>query len=463
MKVVFVYPNVLHMKAISLGIGYLMACLKREGHEVALVDGTYEKDGRVLTDRVIEKQGDMVAFSVTTPDVRFSLTMARAIKHKMKSPIVFGGPHPTACPEETLDEEGVDMVCVGEGEEAMAELAERMEAGQDISSTANFWLKMGTSFIRNEVRPLVADLDSLPFPERKPFEVASSKEGFDELQIISGRGCPHRCSYCINAYLQDVYRGKGPYMRKRSVENILEEISSAKENLGALKIVTFQDDLFLSSDGFAREFCTQYKQKYGLPFTCLSRPETITRYRCELLKEAGCQLVGIGIESGSERLRKEVLNRSISDEQIVTAFSLLREAGIKSYAYNIVGIPYETPEEMWKTVRLNQRIRPDNIHSSLLTPYPGTAIYRLVKEKGLLEEGREPYSLQFGSVIHYGDITPRRINLWKALFRYRVFRHYRFKLSILYLIFDCSSWFLSKVRHKIPYSVERWFRMQTRK
>ncbi len=264
------------------GIMHLSSALKGAGHEVALaVDGL--EDPLEVAKRF---QPAIIGYSVITGSHRYYYELNRRLKEGIEFFSVFGGPHPTFFPE-MIEEEGVDGICIGEGEGAMVDLANALEDGDLALDIPNWWFKVDGQVIRNPVRPYVADLDLLPLPDR---DLVYAKDPISRRSkikhFISGRGCPYDCTYCFNHALFDLYRGKGKRFRQRSVDNVLEEIAQVKENY-PLEFVVFFDDTFVLSLEWLREFAEKYPQRIGLPFFCNTRANLVTGEQVHLLKQAG--------------------------------------------------------------------------------------------------------------------------------------------------------------------------------
>jgi radical SAM superfamily enzyme YgiQ (UPF0313 family) len=279
----------------------------------------------------------------------------------------------------------VDIICRGEGEYPMLELCNRIDRGEDIHLIKNLWVKKDGTTYKNEVRPLIENLDELPFPDRELYYCRYNLlKNLPVKRFITGRGCPYACSYCFNRALMRIYLKKGKYVRKRSVDNVIEEIKFVKEKYG-LKIVRFIDDSFLIQRRWLELFSKKYRKEINLPFSCLVRPNELNERVVMNLKRAGCFYVAFGIESGSERIRNTVLKRNLTDQQIISAAKLLKKHKIKFATYNMLGIPTETIEEAFQTVELNALIGADDPTSTILQPYPGTEIAAYAKNHGLLD------------------------------------------------------------------------------
>ena len=228
MKILFYYRG-----STSLGIQYLSSMLKKGGHEVQLLFDPGVDDNLFIRWRALQKLNrydkllakackfppDLVAFSVPSNLYPFVENMAALLKRELKVPAIAGGPHPTALPEYVLSNENIDMVCIGEGDYAMLELADKLENGRNVYSVPNIWFKKNGRIIKNTLRPLIENLDSLPYPDKELFYDYGA---FEELiPVLAGRGCPFQCTFCFNHAYQRLYRGKGRYVRMRSVDNLI--------------------------------------------------------------------------------------------------------------------------------------------------------------------------------------------------------------------------------------------------
>lgn len=361
-----VYPN--------LGIMYLSAALKDAGHQVEVFVKADIPDDAMAAESLSAFAPDIAAFSLVTGDHPWALRMARLLKDQAAGRLVtvFGGPHPTFYPE-FIAEDAVDVICIGEGEEAFCELAEYVDAGKPIQGIRNLHVKTIAGIVKNEVRPLRQGLDELPFPDRSLYLSKYPFMRLSHMAVMAGRGCPYTCSYCFNESLQALYRGKGPYVRQRSPGNVLAEIEELVRAYHP-RTIYFQDDVFTLNREFLAAFLPAYRQRVGLPFICLSRAEQLTDEMIRLLTAAGCKRLFWGIESGNEALRRNILKRNFSNADIVAKAALLKRHGLKFRTYNILGIPGETVENARETVELNIRIRTDYPWCSVLSPYPKTGI-----------------------------------------------------------------------------------------
>ena len=321
MKIVFVAVGV-----ESLAIEFLSSFLKKQGHEVEIVfDPTVFATEAIrsaklakkldikkeLIQQIIEKKPDFVGFSVFTLNYQRILKIAHLLKRKRSDiPIIFGGIHPTSVPEIVIKEKCVDMICVGEGEEALNELLNKPNS----INIKNIWFKQKNKIIKNPCRPLIDDLDTLPFPDKDLF-YKIYPGFFEDYYTISSRGCPFACTYCGNNVIQNVYKGLGKKIRRRSPKNIVDELVLAKKKYHPKKI-TFVDDVFVQDLDWLKEFAKLYKKKVNLPYAMLTHPSFLSLEIAKLLKKSGCYFLLFGIQSASEKTRREILNRFESNAQI---------------------------------------------------------------------------------------------------------------------------------------------------
>jgi anaerobic magnesium-protoporphyrin IX monomethyl ester cyclase len=365
-----------------LGLLYLASVLKQAGHQVRLA--VVADEDVVATAR--DWQPGVVGYSVYTGSQTYYRDLNQRIKDALPGVVsVFGGPHPTYFPE-FVEEPGVDAVCIGEGEAAILDLVDAVEAGRTLSGIDNWWFKRDDAgdggVERNPVRDLENDLDRLPFPDR---ELLFEKDAFTRQSgikhFITSRGCPYDCTYCFNHALAEVYRGKGRRLRQMSVDRVVEEVKGVQARY-PMQFVVFLDDLFIVDVDWLRELAERFPREVGLPFFCNVRANLVTPEKVNLLRQAGCASVGMGLETGNPRLRNEILKRNLSDEQIVEASRLIREAGIQLLTTNMLGLPGGTLALDLETLALNHACKPAYANAFLYQPYPRTELGDYARENG---------------------------------------------------------------------------------
>jgi radical SAM superfamily enzyme YgiQ (UPF0313 family) len=367
-----------------LGLLYLSSVLRRAGHDVRLAVAS-DQDPVAIAQ---EWQPAVVGYSVYTGSQGYYRDLNLRIKEATDVVSVFGGPHPTYFPE-YVEEPGVDAVCVGEAEDAILDLVEAVQAGHPLTGIGNWWFKRDGGIERNPVRPLVNDMDLIAFPDR---ELLFEKDDFARQSgikhFITSRGCPYDCTYCFNHALAEVYQGKGKRLRQMSVDRVIEEVQGVQERY-PLQFVVFLDDLFIVYTDWLEELAEKLPSKVGLPFFCNVRANLVTPQKIDLLRRAGCASVGMGLETGDPQVRNEILKRNLSDEQIIEASRLIRDAGIQLLTTNMVGLPGGTLADDFQTLALNHKCKPAYANAFLYQPYPRTELGEYARENGHVEGSLE--------------------------------------------------------------------------
>ncbi len=385
------------------GIMQLAAMLKAAGHEVGLTVAALEDPVKAAR----RFAPDVLAYSVFTGSQQEYVTLNARLKEATGALSIFGGPHPTFFPE-IIEAEGVDAVCIGEGEGALCDLADALTNGKPIQTIANLWVKEDGQIHRNPIRPLIHDLDSLPLPDRALVYQKDHFTGQSGLKhFIASRGCPYRCTFCFNQAMGEIVGSSWHKIRRRSVDHLLEEIEQVRASY-PLSFVVFLDDLFIVPREWVEIFAREYSRRIGLPFFCNIRANLVDEDLVRLLKSAGCVSVGMGVETGNDRLRNMVLKRHLSKEQMVRAADLVHEAGIALVTTNMLGLPTGTLEDDFETLELNVACRAQYANAFLYQPYPRTELGEFTRELGLLASSIDEIStsawdrsiLQFPSPRH---------------------------------------------------------------
>lgn len=396
MKVLFLNPQ-----QEMGGIQCLSAFLKRAGHDTALINDAnlfdnpwvqYPKLAALFAniddvlDQIEAHRADLIAIPVVTDDLPWALKWAKHVKARLPTPIVFGNVHPTFNAAEVLHEESVDYVVRGEGEWPLLELVEILEGKRRPKDVLGIGYKEEGVPKVNAMRPLIEDLDTLPYPDKDLYYdvMPYLNQGYT---TMSGRGCPYKCTFCDNNTSMQLYKTesakKQKWTRRHSPQYVVDEILWAKNRYG-IKHVRFNDEDFSYDKKWIREFAPLYKEKVGIPYFAWVYPNTIDDEIAALLADSGCDAVEMGIQSGSSALRNDVLHRKTKDEQILNAMQALRKNKIRATVDIIIGLPTETKDDLDETVRLLAKARPWHLYAFWLRYYPSTEILTIAKERKLL-------------------------------------------------------------------------------
>ena len=342
----------------QLGIMMLSAMLKKSGHKVSTVRARYSDIKRKL---INNNSTVLLAYSSTTLSIRDYLALNRMVKTEIDVFSVFGGSHCTLFPE-TINEKGVDGVCVGEGDYALVDLANNLNEGSPITNIPNWWIKQDGQIFRNPPRPLIKNLENLPFPDRTLFA------NYSTISAITTRGCSYGCSYCCAR----------SELRCRSVDSVIEELKEAKDKTRA-RFVVFWDLTFNVATAWLKEFSEKYKKDIGRSFGCSLRADLVNHERVRYLKEAGCFSIQIGLETANEYLNNHILKKRTSKKQILAAAEIIKRYGIRLVTSSLLGLPYGSLDDDFETFKLNIRLRPSLAKANLLYVYRNTELFDFLR------------------------------------------------------------------------------------
>ena len=422
MKILLIYPNVVESpKDMSLGLGIISAMLKEQGHKVDLIDTTFKITRKEIVQKIKLFNPDLIAVTAATNDLYNAINICSIIKKIKKIPIVCGGYHATIAPEDIIKQKCFDVVAIGESENSFIKFVDSVEKGKIKCKLPNLWIKKDNKIIKNKIGNLNQDLNKLPFADRELFDYQKYIDSNRGLAtFMSSKGCPFMCTYCINKVLIEKYKGKGTYLRFRSIDNLLNEIKQVIKKY-YVKEIEFYDDTFTLNKSRLKEFCERYPKEIKLPFYINARVNAVTKEDFQMLKNAGCVRVSIGIEAGDTEIRNPILKRNQTEEQIINTFKWAQEVGLKTYSFNMIGIPYETKESIKKTVELNRKINPDYVGVSIFNAFKGTELYEICLKKNWLTKEYSKSYFQSTNVKH-PNFTVNQLKKIRDRFGFEVYR-----------------------------------------
>ncbi len=362
-----------------LGLAYMAAVLEKNDFEVQIFDcpvcGT---DHKKLRTELESFQPTIVGIGAMTPTIESALKSARIAKEVCPdSKVVMGGPHATFADKEILtDEKAVDIIVRGEGEETIVELSQQSPDLKKIGEIKGITFRKDNQIVQTTNRPFIQDLDSLPLPAYKylPMEKYNIT-GRNLLSIISSRGCPYQCPFCVASQMF------GAPFRARSPKKVLDEMEWLRDEYSA-EGVAFQDDTLTFNKARALEICDgMIERKMKLPWGCGTRADAVTKDLVAKMSKAHCDEVMFGVESGCQRMR-DLLKKKVTNEQCENAIKWTKEAGIFVTVSVILGYPGETKETLQESLEFVRRAEPDDVWLCHATPFPGTELRELVKSYG---------------------------------------------------------------------------------
>lgn len=456
MRVLLVYPNVRGLNMLPPAVASFSALLKDNGHDTLLFDTTYYNpqdddliDGESYkeqqlhvplykkpTDDISLQTTDvyedflskveafdpqLIALSCTEDLFPFAIRLLRHIRTKTTAKILVGGLFPTFAPEKAIAYDCIDMICVGEGEVALVEICNKMSSGQSYTHVTGLWIKESGQLFRNEIG-LPFDIDSGPlldldiFEERRFYRPFAGKI-YKTFPVETYRGCPYRCSYCNSPMQRNLYLQSGKsFLRIKSIDRVFDEMRYFKDNYQAEYLYFWADTFLASPKSYLAEFRDRYISEINLPFWIQTRAETISHENMQLLKSMGVHRIGLGLEHGNEKFRKEVLKRNLSNAHTIERLNLINEYNVPFSVNNIIGFPDETRELAFDTILLNRDIPADTRNMYTFTPFHGTELRTISERRGYISPDIIASSLAKPTVLNMPEFPAHEIEGIKRCF-----------------------------------------------
>ena len=381
---------------VPLGLGYLAAYLEQRGFEVNVIDCqvTYPSAKQMATD-LAHQNPDIVGVTSATLTFKTGMDVIRIARETLPNCLtIMGGPHATVLDERTMQEPNApDLVVRGEGEQTLLELAELASTSnlKDIPKVNGITYKRDDKVVRTQNREFIQNLDTLPHPAYKHFDLSGYKlAGKNYLPIITSRGCPFNCAFCLASDMC----GRG--FRARSPKKVVDELEWLRDEHGA-DAFAFYDDTFTFDKKRAFDICDEIiARKVNMPWDCRTRVDQVTMEMLQKMKKAGCKLIHYGVESGSQKMLN-AMRKGTTVEQNERAIKLTKQAGIGAAISVVVGYPGETPEMLQQTVAFMKKTKPDYVYMCQAIPYPGTEMANVLEKLGWEMDNEWN---------HYDEVTP---------------------------------------------------------
>jgi radical SAM superfamily enzyme YgiQ (UPF0313 family) len=370
------------MPVSVLGLGYLAAVLEKNHYEVDVIDcPALMLSNEQFRSEISKRQPNIVGITSATLTYKTALQMAKIVKETCPNCLtVLGGIHATFWDDKALQEcPYLDVVVRREGENTMLELVQKLEAGKSFCDVLGITYRKDGKITRNPDRPYIENLDDIPFPARHLWPMERIRKYEDMFYLMTSRGCVYWCEFCSTV------RMHGRKYRMRSPKNVVDELELLHKTYGATKF-TFLDDVFTLDKARTEEICREIKnRKLRIQWSCGTRVDMVTKELLLKMKDAGCNAVWFGVESGSQDVLDD-MHKGISPAQTMKVLTWVRELGLIPVPNVVLGFPGETKETVWNTVKFAEKVSPDYICCyDVATPFPGTPLYELVKEKGWLK------------------------------------------------------------------------------
>jgi radical SAM superfamily enzyme YgiQ (UPF0313 family) len=392
MRVTLVNAQVLDGNNVvpPLGLLYIAAVLEKAGHKVQIFDADPEYQSTIMKE-IKDFNPELIGLSFLTVAYERAFNLCKDLKREIPDAIFCaGGVHTTVKPQDTLKEFDLDFIVIGEGEDTIVEVCEKLEKKEGLAGVNGLMYRENGEVIVTDKRDMIKDLDSIPFPARhlidmtpylKPPGIIRGYAEKNQTTIVTSRGCPFKCIYCGS---HNIF---GRRTRRRSVKNVVDEIEDMVKNFG-MKGIYYCDDTFTLSAKWVREYCDELKKRnLNIKWGCQSRVDQTDRELMKMMKESGLVQLDFGVESGSERILKVLGKGGAGDRtsQIKQSFKLCKELDIRTLATFIIGNPTETKADIDESFQVAKEINADYTAFYFLTPYPGTDIYDMAIENGWLD------------------------------------------------------------------------------
>lgn len=359
----------------SIGPAFIAAFIRKHGHEAEFLSVPFNSAADEIIAQIQTRDPDLIGVSLTMRQWLRAREIIRDIRQRVDIPVIAGGLLPTFEPEAVLAAGGFDLVCIGEGERPMLDLLETGGVpGSD--SIDNIMRKGGP---RPRIGPVIPGIDDIPFMAR---DLLNESHGV--FHMVTRRGCPYACRHCAALSLRNLY-GPAAYSRHCSVDHVISELVELRQNQ-ACNYIIFLDDSFMDDPDWINDFAGRYADHNGPGFSIHARIESMRPEILNRLVKAGLKHVVFGVESGSERVRRTVLNRAMTNDRIIDAFDRARQAGLIVTANYMLGIPGETRDDIEMTLELNQRLDPHDFGYFVFYPYPGTDLFHECRTKGFMPD-----------------------------------------------------------------------------
>jgi len=364
--------------ADHIAIAYLSAVAKKLGHNTYFCSLKEHN----LHRKIKETNPDIIAYSISSTGFDDLIKLHHQVKQKYRFTSIAGGPQATVA-SETFKQSGMDAYCLGEGEGAFRDFLIRVSKKESFDDVEN----LVTINKKNAVRPLIENLDDIPMPDRDLTLANSYLKNTPKKTFYTTRGCLFNCTYCANSFYKQLYRHKGTWFRRFSVERIIKEIEYVRSKYRT-NFIKFGDDLFVfKADEWLEEFSEKYSSRINIPFNCYLRIDMIDDNLLKLLKKAGCHSVHLSIDSTSEHVRNNILRRKMKEknEILIENLKLIKSYGIKTWVNYMVGAPESTAQDDIDTIKFNKKGQVTAPAYSVTTPIKGTTLYKECLEKGYID------------------------------------------------------------------------------
>ncbi len=436
MRILFIFPNTGSGYCFHPGIQILSALAKKEGHATGLIHlhevyGT-PNDPELIAEKAKRFNPDIIAFTASDFEYKMVDALAHALKKTFpKTFFLLGGK--SAILGKDFENSAFDAFCVGEAEIPFMQLVEKLEKKEDFTTVRSMWFKKDGRIIKNPLGDIITNLDLLPFMDYDIFDTKKLLEVRSHwLSVQFSRGCAYNCTYCfVTADKKVMFSSEGGYgmknyLRRHSIDYVIAFLESLCKKY-KIEVFNLDDELPVMYKEWIFEFCSKYKERiygvYGSQYCLNGRIDLMTEDLIKALAGSGCREIRMGFESGNFGIRKEILDKPITDEKMKEVYDLCDKHGLAATSFTMIGVPTETHETIMDTIRMTAALKPYLIRLTFCYPFQDTRLWELVMQRDLLM--KEKYMAQSGyfeeSPLKWdGQLTDAHLMAYRYLFPWHV-------------------------------------------
>ncbi len=370
---------------VNHGLAYLAPIAQKYSFEVSVLNIFRELSNNEFRKQIEVLNPSIVAYSFLSPQTNYLIKYSNAIedfKHLLQ---IAGGVGATLFPDEILIQTPMDGFVIGEGEVPLGSLLSALKYDKNIYSIDGFYWQKSDNILINDIPQFNTNLSELEFPDYSIFDRDIVVSGSDShINLMLSRGCPYTCTYCSNQALRSTYASSKGYFRVPSVDYSIRLIESVVNQYPETRFINFEDDLLIANRDWFLDFSREYLKRIGIPYRVNVRTECISSDIVDALKSSACTFAMLGLESGNEAYRKTYFKRYHSNSEIINNVRILKNAGIRLFTYNMVGLPFESKRHMQNTLSINKAIGAGDGQCTFFYPFPKTELYNICKENNLL-------------------------------------------------------------------------------
>jgi anaerobic magnesium-protoporphyrin IX monomethyl ester cyclase len=394
---------------------------ERTRHTASIIDLTFHRRHwrKALREGIEKNQPDIIAISCNTMYMQYVKTIVAEVKAEYKLPIILGGHHASIYPEETIDIEGCDVLCIGDGEEPLTKYLDSYSEKKNAGGISGIWTKDNGIVTKNQGGWFERNIDDLPIPDWDLWvDLDKYFYHLGMLYMIGSRGCPYRCTYCDAHGISKAVEGK--YFRMRDPVKYAQEIAYQwrKYRHRNLRLAQLFDPVFTMKEEWVEAFCDEYRAQ-GIEekfrYSVFSRLDHLSENKIKLLAKSGCAILRVGVEAGDPFIRNEIYKKKVSDEKIREMFKLAKSYGICFTAFYILGGPCETPKTLQKTIDLAYELDGERSAFFIYKPFTKEGIKQIMEYGGWVDEEKwaKADNITFDAVVYTKDLTPGQVERYQ--------------------------------------------------